>query len=144
MKNSKASGLDSIDTFILKLIRPHIFPAITHMVNLPITSLKFPFQYKKAKVVPLIKGSSSPVTNPKSYRQVALLPVAIKILERVVHTQIMDYMETNKLWHSSHHAYRSHRSTTTAMLSQHDAWVNAAETGQLAGAALIDMSTALV
>ena len=28
------------------------------------------------------------------------------------------------------------------MLSMHDAWVTAAETGQLAGAALIDMSAA--
>ena len=142
LKNSKASGLDNIDTFILKLIKPHIVPAITHIVNLSITSLRFPCQYKQAKVVPLYKGSSAPVTNPKSYRPVALLPVASKILERVVHTQIMDYMETNKLWHPSHHAYRSHRSTTTAMLSMHNAWVNAAETGLLADAALIDMSAA--
>ena len=54
----------------------------------------------------------------------------------------MNYMEQNKLWHPSHHAYRSHRSTTTAMLSMHDAWVSASEDGRIAGAALIDMSAA--
>ena len=90
----------------------------------------------------MYKGSSAPVTIPKSYRPVALLPVTSKIVQRVVHTQLMDYMESNKLWHPSHHAYRSHRSTTTAMLSMHDAWVDAAASGQLAGAALIDMSAA--
>ena len=142
LKHSKSCGLDNIDTYILKLIRPYIVPAITHIVNTSILTLKFPSSFKKAKVIPLYKGKSAPVTNPKSFRPVALLPVASKILERVVHTQIMSYMEMNKLWHPQHHAYRSHRSTTSAMISMHDAWVEAADRGEIAGAALIDMSAA--
>ena len=141
-KNSKSCGLDNLDTYIIKLMRPYITPAVTHIVNTSLTNLRFPKEYKLAKVVPLYKGKSSPVTNPKSFRPVALLPVASKILERVVHKQIMEYMEKNQLWHPSHHAYRSHRSTTTAMLSLYDSWVSAAEDGSIAGATMIDMSAA--
>ena len=79
LKNSKASGLDNIDTYILKLIRPHIIAAVTHIVNTSITTLKFPSHYKNAKIVPLFKGNELPTTNSKSYRPVALLPVASKI-----------------------------------------------------------------
>ena len=85
LKNSKSYGLENLDTYILKLTGPYIIPAFTHIVNTSLSTLRFPNEYKKAKVVPLFKGKSAPITQPKSYRPVALLPVASKILERVVH-----------------------------------------------------------
>ena len=142
LNNSKACGLDNIDTYILKLARPYIVPAVTHIVNLSLATLTFPKAYKVAKVVPLYKGKDSSVTDPKSYRPVALLPITSKVLERVVHTQLMSYMNKNQLWHPQHHAYRSHHSTTTAMLSMHDSWVEAAENGKITGMAMVDMSAA--
>ena len=142
LKNSKSCGLDNIDTHILKLARHFIVPSITHIVNLSITSLVFPKSFKTAKVVPLYKGKESSTTAPKSYRPVALLPVVSKILERVVQNQLVAYMDRNQLWHPQHHAYRSHHSTTTAMLGMHDSWVEAAEHGKLTGVSLIDMSAA--
>ena len=52
-KNLKSSGLDNIDTYILKLVRPYIVPSITHIVNLSITTMSFPKADKVAKVVQL-------------------------------------------------------------------------------------------
>jgi hypothetical protein len=51
-------------------------------------------------------------------------------------------MDQHQLLHPQHHAYRSHHSTTSAMLSLHDTWVEAAEHGKLVGVTLIDMSAA--
>ena len=42
LKNSKSVGLDYIDTFIIKFIKKEIIPAVTHIVNLSITTSKFP------------------------------------------------------------------------------------------------------
>ena len=126
----------------MKLARPYIVPAVTHFVNQSITTLTFPKAYKVAKVVPLYKGKDSPVTAPKSYRPVALLPITSKVLERVVHTQLMSYMDQHQLWHPQHHAYHSHHSTTTVMFSMHDCWVEAAENGKIAGMTMVDMSAA--
>ena len=142
LKNSKSSGLDNIDTYIIKLIKPHIVPAITHIVNTSIRAEQFPTKYKVAKVVPLHKGKNAPLSQPKSYRPISILPVISKIIERVIQTQITDYMNKSTLFHPNHHAYRSFHSTTTAILSIHDAWVEAAERGLHTGVVLIDMSAA--
>ena len=51
-------------------------------------------------------------------------------------------MNNAKLFHPNHHAYRAFHTTTMAMIAMHDAWVEAAEHGMLAGVATIGMSTA--
>lgn len=37
LKNSKSSGIDTIDSEILKLALPYILPALTHIINLSIS-----------------------------------------------------------------------------------------------------------
>ena len=81
MKNTKTVGTDNIDSFIIKLAKEELAPAITHIVNLSISSRKFPRRWKTAKVVPLHKKEDK--TLPKNYRPVALLPVLSKILEKL-------------------------------------------------------------
>ena len=53
LSNSTSFGLDEIDTSIIKLIKPEILPALTHMVNLSITTGVFPTLWKKSKIIPL-------------------------------------------------------------------------------------------
>ena len=36
LSNSTSFGLDNIDTYIIKLIKPEILPALTHVINLSI------------------------------------------------------------------------------------------------------------
>ena len=55
LKNSKACGVDNIDTFALKLMVNEVVPPITHIINLSIQQSRFPSQYKIAKVIPLLK-----------------------------------------------------------------------------------------
>ena len=56
LKNSKVSGIDMVDTYILKLVKFEIVPAVCHIVNLSIQTNKFPTKWKLAKVIPLYKG----------------------------------------------------------------------------------------
>ena len=59
LNNSKASGIDDVDTYILKLTRKIIVPSVCHIINLSMQSNKFPTKWKLAKVVPLYKGKGS-------------------------------------------------------------------------------------
>ena len=59
LKNSKCSGLDELDTYVLKLTKPFIVPSICHIINLSILTKRFPQKWKIAKVVPLYKGKGS-------------------------------------------------------------------------------------
>ena len=42
LKNSKSSGVDTIDTYIIKLMVDDILPVVTHIVNLSIQQAAFP------------------------------------------------------------------------------------------------------
>ena len=80
LSNSSSFGLDEIDTTIIKLIKPDILPALTHIVNLSIATGFFPAFWKKSKIIPLHKKED--LLNPKNYRPVAIIPIFSKILER--------------------------------------------------------------
>ena len=141
LKNSKASGIDMIDTYILKLVKPNIVPAVCHIVNLSLQTCKLPTKWKIAKVIPLFKGKGCKL-DPKSYRPVAILPILSKVLERSMFMQVMRHMEKNKYFNPNHHAYRAGHSTTTALLQLYDTWLDALEGGDLAGVCMLDMSAA--
>ena len=140
LRNSKSTGLDTIDSEVLKLALPYILPAITHIINLSISSAQFPSQWKIAKVIPLFK-KDDPV-NPKNYRPVAMLPIISKVLERIVFNQITDYMETNCLMHPNHHGFRSGHSTVTCLIQMYDKWVEAIEQNDYTGVCFLDLSAA--
>ena len=141
LKNSKSCGVDNLDTYILKLTRKNIVPAVCHILNLSIQSKKFPTKWKIAKVVPLYKGKGSKY-DPKSYRPVAIFPILSKVLERAMFKQLVSYMEDNNLFNPSDHAYRSFHSITTAMLQMYTTWLDALDHGEMAGVCMIDMSAA--
>ena len=140
LSNSSAFGLDQIDTSIVKLVKGEIVPAITHIINLSITTRKFPTTWKKTKVVPLHKKEDQ--LNPKNYRPVAIVPILSKILERVIFNQMVQYLNANNLLHPNHHAFRTQHNTTTALIQMYDGWLQAVESGQLAGVCMLDMSAA--
>jgi hypothetical protein len=141
LKNSKSSGLDNLDTYILKLIKSTIVPSVCHIVNLSLTTHRFPTKWKIAKVVPLYKGKGSKM-DPKSYRPVAILPILSKVLERAMFQQVVYFMDSNNFFNPNHHAYRSFHSTTTAMLQMYTTWLDALEQGDMAAVCMIDMSAA--
>ena len=55
LKNSKSTGLDNIDSYVIKLAGHSILPAITHIVNLSIRDASFPGTWKTEKVALLLK-----------------------------------------------------------------------------------------
>ena len=140
LRNSKSTGLDNIDVWTLKMIVEEIAPALTHVINLSISSMTFPNVWKLAKVIPLLK-KGDPLC-PSNYRPVALLSVLSKVLEKVVFMQVVEYMESNNLIHPSHHGSRARHSTCTAIIEMYDRWVESIEKGEMAGVMMIDLSAA--
>ena len=140
LKNSKSSGVDNIDTYIIKLMVEDILPAVTHIVNLSIQQATFPSLYKLAKVIPLLKKEDP--LEAKNYRPVAILCILSKVIERAIFLQIVEFMNTNNFFHPNHHGFRAGHSTSTAMIQMYDTWVQAVDKGELAGVCMLDMSAA--
>ena len=140
LSNSNSFGLDNIDTYAIKLIKTEILPALTHVINLSISTQEFPLVWKRSKIVPLHKKED--LLNPKNYRPVAIVPIFSKVLERVIFNQLVKYLTEHELLHPNHHAYRASHNTTTALIQMYDVWLQALEAGELAGVCFLDMSAA--
>ena len=55
-------------------------------------------------------------SEPGNYRPVSLTNIIDKIMERVVKTSLMEYMETNKIMADSQHGFWPGRSVQTILL----------------------------
>ena len=61
------------------------------------------------------KGSSDLVGN---YRPITVLPVVVKVLERLVHRQLYAYLQENNLLHSTQFAFRPGHSAQDVLYSE--------------------------
>ena len=67
----------------------------------------------------------------RSYRPIANLSVLSKLLERLVHRQMLDYINRHRLLPRLQSAYRQYHSTETAVLRVLADILHAVDTGDL-------------
>ena len=137
---SKATGTDNIGPRLLKLAAPCIAEGITFICNSSIRSSCCPDKWKEAKVSPLHK--SRPLEEINNYRQISILPVLSKVLERHVSDSLTMYLNENDLLHKTQSGFRSHHSCETALNHMTDSWLNAIDDGNMIGVVLVDFKKA--
>ena len=142
IRPTTATGVDFIDNRTLKLVATEITPALTHIINLSISSSTFPAIYKWSKVTPLLKKNSLDPILPSSYRPVNQLCGLSKIVERCVFGQLVNYLEDNSLLHPNQHGGRAGHSTTTTLIQMHNQWMEDLEDGKTVAVTLVDQSAA--
>ena len=140
LKSSRSHGRDFIDSSSLKLAFPIIELAVLHLVNLSISSNTFADTWKIQLVLPLHKKNDK--LDGSNYRPVSHIIEVGKIIEKVVHEQVYEHFDTNKLFHKNHHGFLGNHSTATALLQLYDMWLMAAEDTELSAALLLDLSAA--
>jgi hypothetical protein len=88
-----------------------ILPYITDIFNESLTTGVFPSNFKDSIVIPLIKKSNLDPNVLKNYRPVSNLSFISKVLERIVHSQILAHLTQNKLTETFQSAYKEKHST---------------------------------
>ena len=94
-KTNKATGLDQISARLLKDSASTIVSGLTKIVNASLSSQTFPDIWKKGKIIPLCKSNNP--TSPNNYRPITILPILSKIMERIVHQQVYEYLQEHIL-----------------------------------------------
>ena len=108
LKRRKAAGCHDLPPGILKDAAYALSSPLTHLINLSLTTGLVPNKWKIAKVTPIHKkGNTNDYNN---YRPISVLNTCSKILERAVHKQLIDHLETNDL-SKTQFGYRKNRST---------------------------------
>ena len=140
---STAFGSDFIDAVSIKQAAQILADPIKHVVNLSIKDSKFPNRWKTTRVILLYKGKKLDRQMSSSYRNISLVSTLAKLTEKAIQFQVIDYMNTNNYFNYSHHAYRPHYSTTTALLQLSDAILTATDDSLITTMVTIDESSAL-
>lgn len=95
LKASKASGLDNISPCLMKDAAEVIAKPLTRITNASLSQGVVPQEWKCARVTPLFKKGVA--TDMDNYRPISVLPVASKVLERVVYHQLYSFLNEHKL-----------------------------------------------
>ena len=118
MKPSHCCGHDNISSNTLKLIANEVSPSLTLIINQSLSTGIFPDSLKTAKVIPIHKKDEKTIMS--NYRPISILPVLSKIIESVMHSQLMHYFSENKLFSTQQYGFRPNRSTELAALELMD------------------------
>ncbi|CAB4038388.1 Hypothetical predicted protein, partial [Paramuricea clavata] len=140
LKTNKATGLDGISAKLLKDSVCVIAPTLTKIFNLSLRCGAFPDIWKKGKVTPIYKTGDP--TSSNNYRPITILPTLSKLLERIVHRQIYNYLQEHTLLASQQFGFRSKLSTTVALAHFTEQVLVNLDNKKITGAVSIDLRKA--
>ena len=140
MKSKSSNGIVEISSKILKLIPDNMINGLTHIFNLSINKGVFPFELKIAKVIPILKkGTPLDVNN---YRPISLLPVVLKIIERIVYNRVYSYFNRNNFFYKLQFWFRKNYGTNHAVTKLVETVIDAFEQKEFVVGVFLDLSKA--
>ena len=98
LSDNKSSCPNSIPTRILKLLKKDISTQLVDIFNLSFFSGIYPTPLKTAKVIPIHKKDSK--LECSNYRPTTLLSNIDKILEKLMHKRLSNFLDKNELIYS--------------------------------------------
>lgn len=104
MKNKVSFSHDFISNKLLRHVKEEIAKPLSHLVNLSLKLSHVPQSWKRAKVVPVFKSGSK--LDPGNYRPISLLPTLSKVMEKVVHHQVINHLNSHKLLFEQQYGFR--------------------------------------
>ena len=137
---SRAYGCDNLNRDLILPILEIFLPTLTHIINFSIFNSVVPNLWKQAFIIPLPKVQSP--DSVKDFRPISILPIFSKVLERVVHTQLNNFLENNKLLDPLQSGFRPGHSTTTVLVKVTDDIRCAMNDRKLTILTLLDFSSA--
>ena len=116
---NKACGPDLLPPRLLKLGTEFIAPSLTHLFQLLFSSSKLPLDWispnvVSANVVPIHKKGDKHLTN--NYCPISLTSIVVKIMERIIHRQLVHALEHHNLVSDYQFGFRSKRPTVSLLL----------------------------
>ena len=117
---SKSCPVDLLPFQLFKTCLPELSEIILFIVNHSLSSGVFPSTYKLALVRPGLKDQGLDPDVLKNYRPISNLTYISKIIEKVVHKQIVEHCDVQELFSRFQSGYRKHHSCETAITKIHN------------------------
>ena len=115
----KAAGPDDISPWVLQTTADEISPALSTLFQLSIDTGVVPDDWLCANITPIFKKGDR--TKPANYRSVNLTAVCSKVIEHILHSNIMTHLDTHSILCrptcSQQHGFCTGHSSETQLLS---------------------------
>ena len=138
--SSNKAITDQLPLKVIKAILPIIVHSLTHIVNLSLSTGKFPDACKIAVVAPIFKGGDP--NDPNDYRPISILPIVSKCIENSVNEQLSEYFESNRLLSDHQYGFRKNHSTTYLTLDMFDKIFDSKSKGNTPAIIFLDIKKA--
>ncbi len=138
--SSQARGVDGVPQSIIVKALPTIGNHLVRIFNSSFALGVFPEVWKKARVIALRKTATP--SSVADFRPIALLCFLSKVLEKIAHTQVSEFLAGGDKLDPLQAGFRRHHSTQTALLKLTDDVRMAIERKQVTLLLLFDFSKA--
>ena len=140
LKSGNSCGFDGICSTVVKSVLPFIAEPLSYIFNLSFLTASVPLNLKVAKIIPIFKnGNKQEFSN---YRPISILPCLSKILERLVHNRLSQFLSHHRILFDQQYGFRSKHSTDMALIELVDKITNAFSKKFSAIGVFIDLSKA--
>jgi len=116
----KAPGEDGITIVIYNHAFKRVPTFITEIYNGCLKQGIFPTEWKKAKLIPIIKPGKERSYKVSKYCPISLLNIGGKVLEKLMINRINHHIHTNEYINKNQHGFRPQTSTIDAVMALKD------------------------
>ena len=114
LKLGKSMGPDKIPASVLKNCRIELALLLAILFNKSLETSELPQDWIDADVLPILKSGNKLECN--NYRPISLTSLVVKVLERILHQKLSNYVEKNKMLDPNQFGFRRNKSCELQLL----------------------------
>ena len=137
---SKSPGPDNISPKIVQHAADELVNPLTHIYNTSLNTGVVPSALKISKVIAIFKKGDT--EEPGNYRPISLLSIFDKLLEKLIHCRLMNFLNNNNVLNNNQFGFRSKHSTTLALLELVDTLYKNLDGKQIVAGIYLDLKKA--
>lgn len=141
LKASRSMTSDTIPQIVFKKCASSLALPLSHIFNISMLDSVIPDQWKISLVTPIPKPNKLS-TDPNSYRPISILCTPLKVMERVMKSKLMPFLERNKILPNQQFGFRSNSGVVDQLLDCNEDWNAALENGKNVDIIYFDFSKA--
>ena len=124
LNTQKSPDIFGISSHFIKMLSPKLTLILANLFNESFSNGIIPDVLKVASVTPIFKGGSK--LDVSNYRPVSVLPIISKLLEKLMQTRLVSYLERNNIIYEKQFGFKK-KSTSLAVLDMYSKIVDSIE-----------------
>ena len=137
---NKAAGPDRVENRIMKESSEEMAPVLHQIFRKSLDETEVPERWKEAEITPIHKGGSKALM--ANFRPVALTSAVCKVMEKIICSAILLFLNTNGLISQQQHGFVRGRSCQTNMLLCLEKWTEVVDSDRSVDVAYFDYAKA--